>query len=427
VLHTASAPQPWLAYDASRRRTLLFMLFLISTSSYVDRSVMSVLLEPIKAEFGISDSALGVLTGIAFAASYAVLGLPVASLADRGDRKKLIIVSLGVWSAMTALCGLAASFWQLALARFGVGAGEAGVMPASQSLIADYFAPEERARALGVFMMSSVAGAILGLGVGGAVAGELGWRAAFLICGFAGLPLLLLAPRILHEPRRDSEASSRIAAEPLFVAVRSLLARRTYVDLFVAFVLFSMVSQGALAFTVSLIVRLHGYTLAQAGAAFGILSAISAVIGSLVGGLLADRLAARDVRWLGWLPAIAMIVAMPALMVGFAAHSANVLLAGLFLGTVLIFGMAPPLFAALHRVCGSQRRAMAVAIVFFGGSLVGLGLGPVMTGVLSDALARIHGAAEGLRYAMMVALTLLPIGGIFMLRAARSIRNDETP
>ena len=166
------------------------MLFLIGTSNFADRNVIGVLLEPIKAEFGISDASLGLLSGVSFALFYATLGLPVAHWADRGDRRLIITLALGIWTVMTALCGLAQSFWQLVLVRVGVGAGEAGAVPPAQSLIIDYYSPDRRGRAIGIFMLSSTTGYVLGIVIGGWIAEAHGWRAAFL---FVGLPRLVLA------------------------------------------------------------------------------------------------------------------------------------------------------------------------------------------------------------------------------------------
>lgn len=424
----ASPAAPWNAYDERRRRVLLLSLFLVSTSSYADRSLMGVLLEPIKAEFGVSDTALGLLTGAAFVVFYATLGVPLASLADRGDRKRIILVSLAVWSAMTAFCGLAATFWLLALARIGVGAGEAGVTPASQSLIADYFAPQARGRALGVFMMSSVSGAILGLGVGGTVATAMGWRAAFVACGLVGVPLLFLGQWVLREPRRESGVVNwGVARESPLAATNALLRSRTYSKLLVGFILLFMANQGALSFTVSLLVRLHGYTVKDAGIAVAALSASSAVLGNPAGGALADRLSVRDTRWLCWLPGGSLVLATPCILLGLAAQSPAGMLAGLFLGNALLCIMTPPLFAALHLVCGAQRRAMAVAVVFLLGNLIGSGLGPVVTGALSDLLGQAYGSGEGLRHAMMAVLLLLPVSGSYILSAARDVRDDAPP
>ena len=177
--------KPWNYYTNRNRRTFSFVLFLVGTSNYVDRNIIGVLLEPIKKEFLVSDTMLGVLSGISFALFYATLGIPIARWADRGDRKLVITLCLGIWCAMTALCGLASTFWQLVAVRFGVGAGEAGAIPPAQSLLADYYPPTQRARAIGFFSMSSSAGYAIGLIFGGYVAQHYGWRAAFLSVGLS--------------------------------------------------------------------------------------------------------------------------------------------------------------------------------------------------------------------------------------------------
>ena len=195
------ATHPWDLYSGKQRWVFLTVLFLVSTSNVVDRQIVTVLLEPIKAEFGVSDTMLGLLSGLAFALFYVTLGIPIARLADSKNRKLIVGTAITVWSIMTALCGAAQSFFQLALARVGVGAGEAGAVPPSQSLLADYFPPERRSLALAVFFLSAAAGNVLGLIVGGQVADAYGWRWTFVIFGLPGLLLALIVWVVLDEPR----------------------------------------------------------------------------------------------------------------------------------------------------------------------------------------------------------------------------------
>jgi predicted MFS family arabinose efflux permease len=401
------------------------VLFLVGTSNYVDRNIIGVLLEQIKGEFQVSDTLLGLLSGVSFALFYATLGIPVARWADRGDRTLVITLSLTIWSVMTALCGATSTFWQLAAARFGVGAGEAGAIPPAMSLLADYYPPAERTWAIGVFMMSSSAGYAIGLALGGFVAQSYGWRAAFIIVGVIGVTLTPLTRFILKEPRRTAllAAQSEIQ-EATLVAVRVLLAKPAYRNILSAIVVYFLVAYGALVFIVSLMIRVHGLNVAQAGAAFGATSAMGAVIGCLGGGALADRLAARDVAWLarvaGWL----MIAAMPFYELALLSPSMLTMIPLLLISTILLTGVVPPMFSALHVVCGSKRRALAVALAFFFANLIGLGLGPLIAGALSDRLGAIFGTAEGLRYALMTVMTALVPSGWLMLRAARYLNSD---
>lgn len=425
TLDAAHAANPWELYGPGQRRTLLFILFLTGTSNYADRNVIGVLLEPIKAEFGVSDTMLGLLTGLAFAIFYVTVGLPIAWLADRGNRKKIIVWSLTVWSIMTALCGVAQNFWQLALARVGVGAGEAGAVPPAQSLIADYYPPEQRAGALGVYMMSSMAGYIIGMTAGGWVAQHYGWREAFLVIGLPGFLLAVATHFVLREPRLQPRfAVAPEATEDARQSIKQLLAKPAYRNIVYALVVYFLMAYGALVFTASFMIRVHGLTVAEAGGLFGIMSAVGAVVGNLGGGKLGDHLAKRDIAWVARFPGLALIAALPLYVGSFAMGSVALMIPLSLLGGILLTGAVPTIFAALHLICGSKRRAMAVALAFFFANLIGLGLGPVLAGAISDHMAQIYGPAEGLRYALMImSLTFLP-AGIFMLRASKYLKSD---
>jgi predicted MFS family arabinose efflux permease len=417
--------RPWELYTRRGRRGLLLVLFLVGTSNYIDKNVIGVVLEQIKAEFHVSDTLLGVLSGFSFALLYATLGLPVARWADGGDRKRVITLSLAVWSVMTVLCGLAGTFWQLAAARVGVGAGEAGAVPPAQSLLADYYPPAERAHAIGVFMMSSTAGYAIGLILGGVVAQSLGWRAAFILVGLAGMGLVPLTHFLLKEPRHVAQFAVRGARpEATFAALRALFAKPAFRNILGAIIVLWFMSYGALVFTVSFMIRVHGLKVAAAGATFGAISAIGAVIGNLGGGALADRLAARDLRWLARLAGWALILGLPFYELAFLSPNTAMMAPLLLLAMIVLTSVIPPLFAALHVVCGSGRRALAVATVFFFANLVGLGLGPVVTGAISDHLAVFYGTGDGLRYALMIVMAVLLPAGWLMLRAARYLKQD---
>lgn len=430
ALASAAAAEPetrntWDLYGPAQRRTFLFVLFLTGTSNYADRNVIGVLLEPIKAEFGVSDTMLGLLTGLAFAIFYVTLGLPIAWMADRGNRQRIITWSLTVWSIMTVMCGMAQNFWQLALARVGVGAGEAGAIPPAQSLIADYYPPTERAGALGFYMMSSMAGYILGMVIGGWTAQHYGWRTAFIIIGLPGLLLALATKFFLREPRLQTGfAVSPEKSEPARQSIKLLFAKPAYRNIVYALILYFLMAYGALVFMTSFMIRVHGLTVAEAGGLYGAMAAVSAVIGSLGGGKLADILGRRDISWIARLPGLGLIVAVPLYIAAFWTGSLIVMAAISLVTGILLSGIVPPIFAALHAVCGSARRAMAVALAFFFANLVGLGCGPLMAGALSDHLAGIYGPSEGLRYALMLTtLTFLPAGW-FMLRASRHLAAD---
>ena len=421
------ASRPWELYDARQRWTYLAILFLVSTSNYADRNVISVLLEPIKAEFQVSDTALGLLTGLSFAVFYATLGIPVARWADRGNRKFIMTLALTIWSCMTALCGLAQTFWQLALTRVGVGAGEAGAIPPAQSLIADYFDPSRRARALAIFMASATAGYLLGFVLGAHIAAVYGWRMAFVILGLPGLLLAVVVHFVLREPRTLPEFKPSVAAaESLTETFRALMGKRSFLHLVAGMVVYFMIAYGALVFFPSYMVRVLHVPLESVGGLYGGVAAVTTVVGTLGGGWITDRLVRRNVAWLAWLPAVGLLFAWPAyelllVVPTFGALLAISVVAGLALNLAI-----PAMFAALHAICGSARRAMAVAVVFFFANLIGLGLGPVLAGVLSDFFSTRFGPV-GLRYSLMLVMTLLVPAAWFMYLCGRHLARDSEP
>jgi MFS family permease len=424
-LPASPSGKPWDLYTDRQRWTLLVVLFLVATSSYIDKNIIGVLLQPIKDEFQVSDTMLGLLSGLTFAMFYATLGIPVARWADRGDRRLIITISLTFWSVMTALCGFAQSFWQLAAARIGVGAGEAGAIPPAQSLIADYFPPERRGKALGGFMMASMAGYVLGVVVGGQIAQAYGWRAAFLIVGLPGVLLAVIARLLLDEPRhRPAFAIGATSHEPLRESFRALIAKPSFVNILIAMVLYFLIAYGAFVFVIAYLIRAHGISVGQASAIFGGVSTFGAIAGNAIGGTLTDRLAQRDLAWTARLPGWGLLLAFPAYELAFLMPSLATTVVVLVFAGVLLTGAVPPMFAALHTICGSKRRAMSVAIIFFFANLIGLGLGPVIAGSLSDAFAKSVGPAEGLRYAMMLVMVIFLPCGYYMLRAARTLTAD---
>ena len=416
---------PWDNYTSSERHRLLLILFLVGTSNYIDKNIIGVLLEPIKIEFQVSDTSLGLLSGIAFAFVYATLGIPVARWADRGDRKLIITLSLVVWSAMTALCGLAATFWQLAVARCGVGVGEAGAIPPAQSLLTDYFSPTQRARAIGMFMLSATAGYAVALVLGGWITQNFGWRTAFLAVALLGLALSPATQLLLKEPRRLAQSEPRREEqESVITALRVLLKKPAYRNIVAAIVAYFLMAYGGMVFIVSLMIRAHGLNVGQAGTTFGVISAVGACLGTLAGGALADRMATQDVAWYGRMSGWGMMLTTLAYELALCTSSIFAMVPLLLLSTLLMWGVSPAMYSALHFVCGSKRRAMAVAVAFFFANLIGLGLGPVITGSLSDMFAATRGSAEGLRYALMIVMTVLVPAGWCMVRAGQFLKLD---
>jgi MFS family permease len=422
---TTNADRPsWDLYSPRQRWFFLAILFLVSLSNYVDRQVMSVLLEPIKTEFGASDTEMGLLGGFAFGALYAVLGLPVARLADRGNRRTVIAWSIAAWSVMTMLCGAARSFPQLFLARVGVGIGEAGAIPPAQSLIADYFPPAQRGRALAIFMISAMGGYLVAFEGGAQLAAHHGWRTAFVALGAPGLALAVLSWLGLHEPRTLSGRARQAAdIEGLGQTFATLAGKRSFVLLCIAFVFYFLVAYGAVTWFPAYLLRVLKRPLTEVGALYGLVAAVTSLTGTILGGVVIDRLAIRDIRWLAWVPGLMLIIAWPFFTWALLADNFTLFLVADALASVLVGAAVPAMFTLLHRICGTRRRAMAVAITFFFANLLGLGFGPLITGVLSDLFTASMGVI-GLRYALILSLAILLPSGAALLAIAPSLERD---
>jgi MFS family permease len=403
---------------------LLFLAILINVvkNSTVDRVVISVLLEPIKHEFGVSDTKLGLLSGLSFALLYSLLGLPMARLADRGNRKLLITAAISLWSATTVLCAATATFWQLLLARIGVGIGEAGATPPAQSLIVDYFPISQRARAIGIFATSGTAGYLLGLSLGSQLVAAFGWRATLIAFGLPGLVIAAVVWLLLDEPRRSVPGTAR-STESFRTSIRVLAAKPSFVRMLLGFTLYHFAAYGSLVFIPSYLVRVLGRPIADAGLYYGATSAAAVLIGSLAGGAVCDLLTRRNARWIALFPALGFgLAAIPNCLM-FLIDDFGSFLVVSTIGGILLYAALPAAFSAIHAVCGSARRATAIAIVLFFGNLLGFGLGPVLTGALSDLFSESYGPA-GLRCALFIMMALTVPTALLMVSAAPAVGQD---
>jgi len=398
-----------------RNYVLCVLMFGYVLNSF-DRSILGILLEPIKLEFGVSDMYLGLLSGIAFAAFYATLGMPIAYWADRSNRRNVLALAILVWSAMTALCGLAASFLILVLARIGTAIGEAGGSPPSHSLIADYFSAERRGTALSIYALGAPAGAMLG-GLLGGLGNELfGWRVTFIL---AGVPGLLLAPLVLAtivEPRAAAQRAARRAATagetrcdassplapPFREVIRFLSQRPSFRHLCFACALHAMALYGAGTFNAAFLIRSHGWGTADVGALLALMGAFD-LAGTLLGGVLADRLSTqqRESRWYMWVPAAATLLLVPFQVAAYLSAGTAVVVAcfalGGFLGAVF-FG---PSFATAQALAAVRMRAVVASVLIFVKTMIGLGIGPLLIGRASDLLMPAAGQ-HSLRYALLL-------------------------
>lgn len=410
------------------RRFVVVVVFLVSVVNYVDRYVLSVMLEQIKQEFALRDTELGLLSGVAFAIFYSIAGLPFARWADLGNRRRLIAIGALAWSCFTMVAGAAQSFAQLLMARIGVALGEAAGTPASHSLLADLYPASSRAAAAAVFSTASILGSSLGVVLGGAFAAEHGWREALIMIGAPGILIALLAFFALPEPRtapRRPTGAEMFGRESRAV-IRALWSRSSYRYTLVGFTAFYFVQYGMLQWMPAYLIRSFSMPLSQVGFAYGVVSGGAALIGTILGGIVGNRLSAREVRWLLAMPAICCVIALPIHVGLFLAGSATVALVWSFMAGVLLGLMSPAVFAALYAIGGAARRATALFCVLFAVNLIGLGLGPLSIGFVSDLTSEWLGK-ESLRYALLGSTAALLVSMWCFWRGSQCLEQDVVP
>jgi MFS family permease len=413
-------------FSRAYTRYALGLLLVVYIFNFLDRQVVAILLQAIKKDLGLSDTQLGAFSGIAFAFLYSTLGIPIARLADRSARRSIIAGALFVWSGMTALQGLATSFWALLAARVGVGVGEAGCSPPAHSLISDLFEPKRRATALAVYALGIPLGGAIGLAGGGWLRETFDWRTALVIVGLPGVALALLVRLTLREPTRGYWEGGRAHGPqpPLAEVAAVLRARRAFVHMAIAGALHALYGYGAAAFNPAFFERVHALTPLEIGYWLGLVAATTGVLGTFLGGWLTDRLSGRDPRWYAWLPGWGTAIGIPFVFLlylwpdghwALALAAPPAVLGALYLG---------PTFAITQALVPPHMRAQAAAVLLLILNLIGMGLGPQLVGVLSDLLAPRFGA-ESIRWAL---LWTIAVGAAWATAhyvfAARTLRDD---
>jgi MFS family permease len=419
------------------RRYVVWLLFVVYVLNFVDRQILTILIQPIKQEFGFSDTQLGLLGGLAFALLYSTLGIPIARRADRGDRVTIITLSLLVWSAFTTLTGLARNFTHLLLARLAVGVGEAGCSPPAYSLIADYFPPERRSTAVSIYSMGIYAGVFVGLVVGGEVAQAYGWRSAFFVVGIPGILMALVVKLTLREPPRgfSEPSAAQTKTAPFGEVVSGLWRSRSFRHLSLAAALHAFVGYGVTGFYPTFMIRSHGMSVAEVGRWMALVTALGGVTGTYLGGFWAERRVQRsgDERHQLWVPCLSTLVSVPIALLIYVVSSKYAALALMFPAGVLGAMYLGPTFAITLRLAHARERALAGAILLLIMNLIGLGLGPLLTGVLSDVFrayfsqrgdALDRATADGLRCALAVMTFVNVWSALHYASAARHLRND---
>ncbi|MGA0605260.1 spinster family MFS transporter [Phenylobacterium sp. VNQ135] len=436
-------PTPAIPLVSERfRRYALLILMLTYTVNYLDRQIVTILAEPIKNELKITDTQLGLLTGFAFGIVYVGLGLPLARLADRMNRVWIITGSLVVWSGFTALCGRAVSFPTLVAARMGVGVGEAGCAPTCHALIADYTPREKRASALAIFQMGGPIGGLFGLALGGVIADVFGWRTAFLLAGLPGLLLAVVVFFTLKEPRDAMAAEAAQAARATRMTFRAtltyLMRKRTFWLMSFAASIKAFIGYGHAPFTAAFLLRVHGDEVATLasnfglkpvgfiGISLGLLSGVFGATASYAGGVIADRFGGRDLRAYASVPAIASLATVPFFTIAMTADSLVVALLFLIPNYVLGALSHGPVFASAQGLVPPQMRATCASIVLFIINMMGLGLGALAVGALSDLFnfGLGLGKAEGVRWALIVSAYFGLISAALFWLARKYIREE---
>jgi MFS family permease len=413
----------------------LAVLTVVYAMNLIDRQIMGVLIEPVKNEFGASDTMMGFLTGLAFAAFYSALAIPFARYADRANRRNFVAWCCMGWSVMTGLCGMALNFTQLALARMGVAVGEAGGSAPSLSMIADLYPRAQRSRAMSVYMLGPHMGTLFGLGAGAWIAHQYGWRTAFIVMAVPGILAALLLRWTCVEPLRGTwdapeapQAESAQPKQPLREILLEVWRTPGFAWIATAGMLFGLAGYGLGIWGTAFLVRTHGLNLRDAGILVGLTGGVAAIIGALLSGWLTDKLVARDPRWQMGVPIVGTAIAIPLGMAYLLWPAGDVWQIGTLkvpvaMGFSLLFSVfavwwTAPSYAAITTLVGASRRATSVAVYNLGLTVCGIGLGPFSVGVLSDLLTPAFGPLA-LRWALVIVMGGFVLAMVALILAAR--------
>ncbi|MEM9620624.1 MAG: MFS transporter [Pseudomonadota bacterium] len=413
-------------FSKGYRYYALGLLTVVYVFNFIDRQIVVILQESIKQDLGLMDWQLGMLSGFAFAVFYVTMGVPIARIADMHSRRNVISISLALWSGMTALCGTVNHFWQLLLARIGVGVGEAGCSPPAHSIISDLFPPAQRATALSIYNMGINFGVFIGFLAGGWINQYLGWRYAFIAVGLPGIAFAVFVRLTLREPPRGLSEPKPVSSDTpaLMEVFRLLWDRVSFRHMAMAAGLHAFVSYGVGGWMAPFLQRVHGLESGETANWLAPVAALPAAVGAFLGGYLCDKYGARDARMYIWIPGAAIVFAIPfQLAVYFMTdhrtamllYAIPVLLNACYLG---------PMLAMTHGLVSLRMRAVSSSVLFLVLNFIGLGLGPLATGGLSDYFGADMGAAEGLRWSLVVVTLANVWAAAHYFYAARTLRDD---
>jgi MFS family permease len=415
-------------YSAGYTQYVLGVLVVVYVFNFIDRQILAILAQAIKEDLELSDTQIGALSGVAFGIFYATLGIPIARLADRYSRVNIISICLAIWSAMTAVSGLATNFWQLLIARIGVGIGEAGGSPPSHSLIADYFAPSSRSTALGIYALGIPVGILFGNLAGGWINEFFGWRNAFLVVGIPGILLAILMKLTIKEPPRGySEGREPSGDEVPFSAVlKTMWGFKSFQQLSLGAATQAFVGYGAIAWMPSFLIRTHDMSSGQVGTALGLIIGIGGGLGTFLGGMICDKLGVNNKKWYMWVPAIAFLAAVPFGAGVFLTDSLTVSLVLYCFPAFLVNLYTGATFGMTQSLAPLAMRAAASALLLFIINIIGLVFGPTTVGIVSDLLHTNWQLteSESLRWALFATNFVYLISALNYFLAARTLEDD---
>lgn len=407
------------------RAYVLCILVLVYTFNFIDRQIVGILAIPIKEELGLTDTQLGLMGGLAFALLYTTLAIPIAMAADRMSRTWIMTGALVVWSGMTAVCGMAQNFWQLFLARVGVGIGEAGGVAPAYSLISDFFPPNQRARALSVFSFGIPIGSALGIVFGGIIATLVDWRFAFLVVGLAGVVLAPVFRLTVREPVRGAfdVGRSQSGAASLTEIMRVLVRKPSFWGLSLGASFSSMMGYGLFFWLPSFFVRSYEVTLLNASLVYGAILLVGGITGTWLGGSLADRFGENNRAAYARIPAFAFLAAVPFYLVGVLSPTLMISVLVMTVPTALGLAWLGPVISAVQHLVPPNMRATASAIFLFLNNLIGIGVGTLAIGAISDGLQGRFGD-DSLRYAILAGTSFYLVAAAIFLLSARRLEKD---
>lgn len=406
---------------------VLAVLFLVYVINFLDRQILSVFIGPIKKEFGVSDTVMGLLVGFAFALFYTIAGIPIARWADRGNRRSIIALGLAFWSAMTVWCGFARSFGQLALLRVGVGVGEAAGSPPAHSLISDYFSPSKRATAMGIYAWGVYVGSALAYLGGGYLREQFSedWRTPFILLGLPGLLIALVVRFTVKEPPRGYSEKSVVSSEPSTFreTLNYLFSCPSWRNLVAGSCFLSLMGYGVLMWGYEFFGRVHHMSPMDIGLWMAGIVGVGGSLGTLAGGAITDRLSQRDPAWAMRFPARATWACLPFAFVFLLSDSSYVAMVSFFVFYVLANMYVPAMHSLNQNLARLSMRATAAAILLFVVNLVGAGFGPLLVGVMNDLYAPYWGE-QSIRYSLLSVSVMGVMGAIYFQRSARTLADD---